>query len=159
MKIFTRFFVFCILVLSILATPQTKLTFNNCILNFQNVTYFFYTSSVQKQISNEVHISNGNFEIVSCNANDACILKTKLTDILGESVRICNASTEQKFKTLDMYKNKIEKFESFDGYDIYYCYDSSLSRYINLEDKKVNIQIAIKNNQIDIGYPLILNGF
>ena len=111
MKIFTRFFVFCILVLSIIMVPQTKPTFNNLILNFENITYFFYTSSVQKQILNEVHINNGNFEIVSCNADDACILKTKLTDILGESVRICNASTEQKFKILDIV-NSIMAYEA-----------------------------------------------
>ena len=98
------------------------------------------------------------FNIVCCNYENADIVKKQLKNILGESVRI-QATETQKRIIQKNFADIIVAKEFIENYVILNCYDSKLPRFVLLDGKRVNIQIAISESFVDIGYPLILNGF
>ena len=129
--------------------------------DFDNATYFFYMDDISTIcLTDDFHcVECGNSYIISCNASNIGKIKENKQNILGESVRITDYSKLELRFVVDKYKNTIIKTETVDNMQILYCYDKTLDRFVNLFGQKVNIQIAISSNQIDIGYPLILNGF
>ena len=158
-----RLALFLIVILSILILPKQN---NHCSIfeNYENATYFFYTNNSNLRNNFEVQsnckvLECGNSFIVSCDISNVKKTKNSLTNILGERVRINNYTQEVYKKIFKKYQNKIVFEEIVDNIKIYYCFDSALEKYVSLFNKKVNIQIAVKNNEIDIGYPLILNGY
>ena len=159
MKIFTRFLLFCFLAISLILLPITQTVFDVSSLGDINATYFYFTSGEQQEIKSAHIIQNGVFEIVCCDFKNATSVKKQLNSILGESVRINVKSDNQKNLVIKNFAKNIVSEEIVDDYTILNCYDSKLPRYVLVDGKKVNIQIAISKNFIDVGYPLILNGF
>ena len=154
----SRFFTFCIFVVCLLILPVFEPIFNNSYN--QEITYFFYTFNLNYDIANASIINNGNYSIVACNINNAKQVKKQIKSrILSESIRIENYSDDTYHKVFDKYKKCIVKMEQCEEYDFLLCYDSTLNNYVITENKKVNIQVAITKNQINIGYPLIFNGY
>ncbi len=152
---FSAFFILslCLLIMPIY-TPFFKSNYND------KATYFYYTTKIDYDIKNAKIINSANNSIIVCDFDNAKNIKKNINNqILSESIRIDNYSQKNYDEILNKYNNYILKTEKVDNYEIIYCYDSSLEKFINIFDKKINIQIAISKNQINIGYPLILNGF
>ena len=152
-----KFSLFCLIVVSIVIVPISSPIFKT--KYNEEITYFFYAKTVNKQVANAKYISSGNSYIICCDFNDATFVKKHIDDVIGESVRIKNCSLNSINKILFDYKNYIIDKQQLDDYTIFLCYDDKLSNFIFIDGQKVNIQIAVKNAEINIGYPLILNGF
>ncbi len=152
-----RFLLFCLIVISVSILPITKPIFSK-FKDIENTTYFFYSNDFVNDINANV-IRSGNSFIISCDASLASKVKNSLCDILGESVRIRNYTNQTLNAIMQNYQNKIIKQEVIDNIEIFYCYDSSLERCVYFSNSKINVQIAVKDNEINIGYPLILNGY
>ncbi|MBO7508602.1 MAG: hypothetical protein J6T39_03055, partial [Clostridia bacterium] len=70
-----------------------------------------------------------------------------------------NYSQTTKNDILKRFENLVVSMQFVDKYVVLQCYDKSLENYLLVDGKKVNIQIALTDAEINIGYPLILNGF
>lgn len=76
--------------------------------------------------------------------------------VLGESF-VCDASNfERLLKTL---KADIVKKETIEGRFIVYAYTAHNRNYVTLQNNKVNLQICINDEQMTVGWPLILGSF
>ena len=157
----TKLVLFLIVAMLMLILPSNKSNFNY--FNYENATYFFYISGVSNESifahKNVDYVKCGDSYIISCEAKATSVVESLDTNILGESVRIKEYSSSVLNGILNKYLDMVVKCENIDDMKILYCYDKSLDRSVDLFDKKVNVQIVIRSNQIDIGYPLILNGF
>ena len=152
-----RFSVFCLMIFSVVCLPIQSIVFKFDIK--EDITYFFYTKKLDYQIQNANIVSNGNSSIVVCSLQNVRDVKSNLSDIYGESVRILNYSDATLKYITKKYEDKLVKTEETKDYKYMLCFDASLPQYVTIENSKVNVQIAISNNEIDIGYPLILNGY
>ena len=133
----------------------------NPVFDYQgtDVTYFYYVCAKDLKLENVTVTTCGEQSIVECKPYQAKNIKNQLGQILGESVRIKNCNNNTIGNILNKYIDMVLYEENIDDYRLIYCYDKALSNSVFLENQKVNIQIAIKNNEVNIGYPLILNGF
>ena len=122
------------------------------------ISYYFYATSVSESLGAEA-VKCGNAYIVQCSGNDASNVKKQLDGIQGESVRIRNYTNQTYQRILQKYSSLIVRAEAFDDMSIFLCYDDSLPNFAVVSDIKVNTQIAISKDEINIGYPLILNGY
>ena len=152
------FSIFCLIVFSIICLPLQKPKLSG-LLDGNNYTYSFYTNGIANLIPNAKIIKNGNTSIVRCEANYVSSVRNCLSDVLGESVVVKNPSKEQVKKILNYLQNKTFRSENIDETHIVYAYDETLNRYIMLDGQKTNIQVAMKNDTITIGYPLIFGDF
>mgnify|MGYP002515376727 FL=1 len=152
------FSIFCLVVFSIICLPLQKPKLNG-LIDGNNYTYTFYANEVANTISNAKVIKNGNTSIVRCEANYVNSVRNCLSDVLGESVVVKNPSKEQMQKILNYLKNKTLRSEIVDETNIVYAYDETLNRYIMLDGQKSNIQVAIRNDAVTIGYPIIFGDF
>ena len=153
-----RFTIFVLMSFCLFCVPSYKPVFNQFEV-MPNVTYFYYTSQKNIDFKNATIIDCGSAYIVKCDILDAKNVKNNLDNVLGESVRISVFSIDESQSIISKYQSRILYKENIDDYCIYYCYDSSLPKFVSINGQKINIQIAVKQNTIDIGYPLILNGF
>ncbi|HAJ78019.1 MAG TPA: hypothetical protein DCO89_03030 [Clostridiales bacterium] len=153
-----KFAVYCLVLFCIVLVPTTSPVFYDKNCN-DNITYFFYTNKIDYDIENANLISNGNATIVACDYKCNRAIKKMLPEVYGESIRITNYSSDTLKYILNKYTNSIVQTENMDKYNFIYCYDETLPKYVTLNNEKVNIQIAINNSEINIGYPLILNGY
>jgi hypothetical protein len=153
-----RFSIFCLVVFAIVCLPASKPVFLKYFAT-TNYTYYFYTTSVQNNISHASVVKNGNATIVSCSARYSCEVKSKLDGILGESVEISNPTNADFLALKNFVGNDIVFTEDVDGIHIVYAYSSNLTGYVMVNGQKVNIQIAKNGNILTIGYPLILGSF
>lgn len=152
-----RFAVFCLCIFCFVCVPIAK-----PVLQFENTektTYYFYTSLIDDNIKNAKVIKNGDNSIVVCDYAFAKTIKNQLPQIYGESLRISNYTSQTLQNLLNKYSCDIVRFENFDGYKSMLCYDKTLFDYIIIDSQKINLQIAYNQTEINIGYPLILNGF
>jgi len=151
------FFVFCILVVGVVILPITKPVLK---INFaQDAIYMFYTSQRVNSLDGTNIINCGTGSIVRCGLNSASQIKPQLNGILGEGIRVKNYNKNTLGSLKARFCGLVVKTEVLDGYKIWYCYDASLPKFVTLSGQKINIQIAIDNCSINIGYPLILTGF
>ena len=77
--------------------------------------------------------------------------------IIGESITISNLEVSTAIKTL---KAKIIKTETLPNTTtVIYAYSPLIKSNIEINNKKTNLQIAIKDHITTIGWPLILGSF
>ena len=152
-----RLAIFLLISFCLICVPTQSPVFD--FLNNENITYFYYVSAKDLKLKNAVVITCGEQSIVECKPNQAKSIKNQLGQILGESIRIKNCDKNVIDKILDDYNDMAVYKEDIEGYRFIYCYDKTLSNSVFLKNQKVNIQIAISGSEVNIGYPLILNGF
>ena len=111
--------------------------------NYFTGSYYCYTNSKN---------SNG-INLGFCNLSTT---KAKQNTIIGESMQVENLEISTAIKSL---KAKVVKTEYLNNQTIIYAFTPLIKTNIILNNKKVNIQIAIKNNISTIGWPLILGSF
>lgn len=62
-------------------------------------------------------------------------------------------------KILKILKANIISSQQVSGYEIYYCYTPYEKDCVYLKNKKVNLQVVLKDNEVIAGMPLILTGY
>lgn len=83
--------------------------------------------------------------------------KVDLKKVVGESVVLKNYEASQILKTL---KAKIVSSEFLDtGASVIYAYSYLVPRSVKVQNKKVNLQVAIYDDHIVLGWPVILGSF
>lgn len=106
-----------------------------------------------------------NVESVACGNKyfNFCTLKTakeKIKEISKDVDGIQFYINNTTFKELcRILKIEIVTFSEVDEMMIYCGYTPYYQNCVFLEDKKVNVQIAVKNEQIVAGFPMILTGY
>ena len=88
-----------------------------------------------------------------------CYMSSNIStqNVVGESIRIKNFEPISALKTLKARVVKTEYLE--DGTTVIYAYTNLIDDTVKIENKKVNIQVAHKDEYSIIGWPLILGSF
>ena len=134
--------------------------FNQKNLIFSEIEYTIYCLNVDKNIKNAEVTNIGNGFIVRTHPNNVSYVKSKISNILGESVKI-NSSFSKIEKIINLYNIKVIKDEKVgEIYSLYgYSTNSNLTNMISVDGEKTNIQIAFNNNFMVIGTPIILGDY
>ena len=102
--------------------------------------YYLYSPSSQAQIKSEVSILEMPF-------------------IRGESVRLtCQADVVLE-TVLSKYSASVVKVEEFCDGVSYYCYSPKLKKGIVIDGVMINLQIAVKDESVVMGTPIIFGGY
>ena len=88
-----------------------------------------------------------------------CYMNSKpvTNGVIGESIVIHNLEIGDAINLLNARVLKTECLE--DGTTVIYAYSNLIKDKVDLDGKKVNLQIANKNDRTVIGWPLILGSF
>ncbi|MBE5746090.1 MAG: hypothetical protein E7359_02250 [Clostridiales bacterium] len=129
-------------------------------INYGEIIYSIYCLDKCENIENCEIINLGNGYIINTSLNNAKVIKSKVTNILGESIKF--KSTINKINNIINYYNlNIIKKEKVDNIFCAYGFSNVLaqSNYIKIDNEKINLQIAFSNNYITLGYPIILGDY
>lgn len=137
-----KLIVFFILVMVLFYVNQTKQTFT--LTDYFTGEYITYSS---------IPASESSISLGFCHLN----YNAKSSSTIGESITISDFEISSAIKTL---KANIIKSEYLgNGTTVIYAYSPLINTYVSLENKKVNLQIALTDNKTTIGWPLILGSF
>lgn len=159
-----KMFVFLLFLILIISTYSSKPLFYDlfCLNNliFKNISYSIYCLDVYEDIKNAEIINLGNGYIIKTNINNSKKVKSKSSNILGESVRFetSYSSIEKIIKYYDIEILKEEKIGEV--YSLYgYIDNKSFPKKIYDGENIINIQIAFVDSVLTIGYPIILGDY
>ena len=129
-------------------------------LIFSNEEYYIYCLNICNDLTNCEIINNGNGYIIKTDINNAKLVKSKVSNILGESVRF-KSTINKANDIIDFYNLKIIKEEKIeDILCIYgYCENNDFNNSILIDNNKVNLQVAFSNGYMTIGTPIILGDY
>jgi hypothetical protein len=106
----------------------------------------------------------GEFETVEC--GDKFFNYCTLEEAKNKSELLKNSDAVQLYLDTQNAKDLIKKLnftqfltETVSGYEILYGYTPLYPDSIYLEGKKINVQIAWRDESVVVGFPLILTGF
>ncbi len=100
----------------------------------------------------------GTFDIVTCEKKDMEKVKAKIGKTLGYTVKF-SGDRSAVDSLLSEYGVVIREIQKIDGVEIIYGYSNRLSGGVELNGKKVNVQINYKSNAIAMGTPLIMGSY
>lgn len=157
---FLIFFIACFVVISVVILPSTTQTLLEYNFESEEVNYCFYTENFTSKTDNTYVLKSGVYDIVCCKYKNANSVKNKISNMLfGESLNVKNA-TQNDINNIKNYANCHKKIhEYFDDFEIYYCYDIRFPKFVIVNDKKINVQIAISTSDVTMGYPIILGEY
>ena len=127
--------------------------------NFLKTDYidsiFVYTTE-NLNAPNVTSIKSGKGYILSCDGNYINNLYQMLdkSKIVGISCEVDNLNLDEFINRFDL---KIRLQEKIDSIEFIYGYSHKLSKFVTIDNEKINIQIAKVGKRIKIGYPLILD--
>lgn len=127
---------------------------------FTEATYSIYCLNIPSDLQYCDIINNGNGYIINTNINNVKYIKSKISNILGESVRF-KTTLNKINEVIKLYNLNIIQEEKIDNIVCVYGYSNSndLTNSIIIDNKKVNMQIAFYNDFITIGTPIILGDY
>lgn len=146
------------MILGFLLLIQSPFSLSNLSNNFDATHNFFTTQETNFQ--NTATTKNGNGYIISCDSKISQSISQKLfkSKLLGESFEFYGNKNDVN-KILRQLEAKVLKTENFENFCIIYAYSPKICESITQNKQKINLQIAIKNNKIKVGTPLILDSF
>ncbi len=129
-------------------------------LVFGDIEYSIYCKDIEENIENSTIIDNGNSYIIKTNINNAKNVKGKSNYILGESVRF-KSTINGVEKLIKFYDANVVKTECVENIVCVYAFSEKLStkKFIEIDNQKINLQIAFSNNFLTIGTPIILGDY
>ena len=121
--------------------------------------YIFYAKNIDNLPKDSAFvIQNGNSYIVKTDFENAQKVKAKLCGIIGEAVSFSGSTLDAIF-----FMNKIgmelKIEESINDIHIFYGYIKGLEKYMFVGNEKINTEIAVSQNKITIGYPIIIGDY
>ena len=122
--------------------------------------YYFYVNGSEEKGKFYSAVKNGEQTVLNCPIYEAEIRKSEIKgDILGESYTILGQKKEG-LKIIEKYQAKIVSSSQTGEAYIYYLYSDKVnSKSLNLFGEKVNLQIAITNGKVHVGFPILLGGY
>jgi len=120
--------------------------------------YYFYVS-LANDIDDSRYVKNGNGGIICLEKNEIDLINEyDITKLYGTSISFTGNDEDVK-NLLNAYDVKIIKKENFDGLETFYGYSKMLAKGVNLYGTEVNIQIAKRDNAINVGFPILLGSY
>lgn len=101
-------------------------------------------------------IDNGQGLILKTSFSNAKELRSKVTGVLGEAVETSTYSSEQ---IINMLQAKKVSQENLQDALVILAYSNKLDGFLSVNNVHVNVQIAVKQDSVIVGYPLILHSF
>lgn len=118
--------------------------------------FYIYQNNCDSYFNGGEIIKNGSGQIVKLNKNEIQNNLNNIKNYAGESVVVNNISLKKIIKILNL--NVLKKY--YINNDLVVIgYSNKLNHYLISENKKVNIQIKVGQENIIVGYPLIMEGF
>ena len=154
-----KFFIFIAFIICFIIAGYCKydaVTF--AILESANPKYYFYVS-LNSGTDDYHYTQNGNGGIIALNKNELSLLNNfDIGQVYGESVKFkCDDKEFANFmKKLKIDVKNIEKFENFTNI---YGFNSNFGKSVKICSKDVNVQIARKDNEVVVGFPVILGSY
>lgn len=144
------------LILAILSVTLVK----TIDVSAEDTTYEFYIpTNYYIETDNVMKVERlGTFDIVTCEKKDMEKVKSRIGKTLGYTVRFSGDSGDVK-ELLDDYNVVIRETQKINGVEIIYGYSNRLSGGVEINGKKVNVQINFENNKIAMGTPLIMGSY
>ncbi|MDD7351190.1 MAG: YwmB family TATA-box binding protein [Clostridia bacterium] len=107
----------------------------------------------------EVYIANQN-KMTICGINPEQLGKTlqQEGEVLGFAVRYDLGKVSEN-QLLSSLKAQVVKVERVGDITLYYAYSHRMSNGVNVDGKKVNVQIAVTDSAITLGSPLIMGSY
>lgn len=107
------------------------------------------------QVDGVETIETSQYNYIYCTPNEAKSLSNKIN-----KVGVINYFEKtEKAKILKNIKANISMMEKIDNMEVIYGYSPLYKCSLCIENKKVNFQMAVKEDEILLGFPLILGGF
>lgn len=155
-KLFTLYFIMVFVIISFLILPNKKQIFADS-LDYKDVaTYSFYT--MEKTDESLSYTKNGDIFIVSCKAEQSGSVKQKLGKILGES--ICFKGDKiAGLNFISQFDYTCILTEDVNGIFTLYAYSPKIENYVYINNKKVNIELAVNKGVVTIGSPIIVGSY
>lgn len=159
-----KFMILFIFLLLLLFTYNFKPVFLE-IFSIQNLVfsggeYSIYCLDISSEINNCNILNNGNSYVIKADINYAKEIKSKVSFVMGESVRFKGLISGID-KIIDFYKIKVLKTEKLDNIICVFGFSEMLNfdKSVEIDNEKVNIQIAFCENTITVGTPIILGDY
>lgn len=123
---------------------------------YYNGEYVVYTNECYLDYLQDVNITSnylGQVYKTSISNYNKVLLNVKA--LSSETIILTNIDIE---KVLNETNAKIiEKVCVMEGLTLYNCYSPKYKKYVLSNNQKINIQIAISNNAVNIGYPVLID--
>lgn len=157
-KIFVFYILFCLVIASVLIIPNKKLVFADIGKINNSGQYYFYVKGDYK-LDKCLCISSGCGTIIQTKFNNATQTKKLLDNIQGESYCFKTSNENITNEILTLFNAVIIKQQEIDNLKIVYAYSNGLEKYVKDDGEKINLQICINNENVTIGYPIILGSY
>jgi len=138
-----KFFVVIVMFLVLICSKNVENDFT--LLDYFSGEYTSYTEEIESEES---------LNLGFCYMQDKDVDKNKL---VGESLKIYNFEPINALKKLNATLVKTECLDN--GLVVIYAYTNKIKDYVEVDNKKVNIQIANNDECSVVGWPLILGSF
>lgn len=96
-------------------------------------------------------------KIISVSSDEAMAVKSKIKNLSGESAYYLNKN--MKDEILNDFNAEIVFTETIDSINNIYAYSSEIKDYIILNNRKINLHIAVSGNNTAVGSPIIFGGY
>ena len=126
--------------------------------NIPNITNTYYTTNIATKIEGANITQCGGALFVESDLKNCKEIKGQLTNINGQSLTFLG-SEELYYVLIKNLFNNVVFTESVGNIKCCYGLNNKLNNNIKIEGKSVNLQIAINNNTITIGTPVILGSY
>ena len=131
------------------------------ILYFQSPSLPFEEASnacfvVDKEIEGFDQIKNGNEYLTQVYEDFENFYNLYTENIKGFNLYFKSLDINQFAKKIN---GQIYQSQSVENIEMYYGYTAMFKDFRYLQGRKVNVQIAVKENEVIVGFPLILTGF
>ncbi len=157
MKKLIKYFLIVVIVVIAMPTKRTGLEDLITSFNLQNVKNVFYTTSCE-EIENAKLTKCGTAVFVESDLKFCKQIKNKIKNINGQSISFSGNETLYNSMVNNLINVRVLT-ENVSNVKCCYGYNNKLNNSINIDGKIVNIQIAINNNVITIGTPVILGSY
>ncbi len=155
-KVFPLYLIFLFVLLCVLLLPNKAPIFAS--KSQIDASYTFYTKTPVSSLNNVTVVQNGNMYLVNCSANDAFEVKSKLNNIEGESITF-QGTKNDALNFFNKYNYEVIYSEMVENIFIIYAYCPQIQNHVFVNNQKTNLQLAINNQKITIGTPLILGSY
>ena len=140
--------------------PIFKNVFSIHNLVFSDAEYSVYCLNVVNDLEDAQIIENGNSFVVKTNINNAQKIKSKVSFVMGESVKF-KSHYFAVDKLIEYFDIKNIKAEEINGVKsvIGFSNKENLQNSIDIDGNLINIQIVFSCGTITIGSPVILGDY
>ena len=111
---------------------------------------------MEERLEGYDYIQNGEQFIIEVYSDIESFYAMRSQDIIGFNLYFQSLDINDFAKSVN---GQIFKRQSVEGIEIYEGYTNSYKDFRYVGGQKINIQIAVKEKEVIVGFPLILTGF